>query len=185
MIAKDSAWTGKLGVDPLWNPVGYRKFYNAGAIWGAIGPSRFFLSHESHYHSLLWGFLIGFGLPFLPYLAYKIRPHKMWKWINLPVLLYFGSTGSPQNEIIVQLAINLFFQLYLFRYRNEWFNKYTYVLAAAATAGVAICVLCINFLDLIKGSSGKSVTKQPVWVLNPNTTPDFYCFDANVGFKAA
>ncbi|KAJ3280197.1 hypothetical protein HK104_000836, partial [Borealophlyctis nickersoniae] len=39
-----------------WQMITYQMFYNAGAIWGAIGPARFF-GPSSPYNSLLWCFL--------------------------------------------------------------------------------------------------------------------------------
>ncbi|KAJ3096779.1 hypothetical protein HDU97_005585 [Phlyctochytrium planicorne] len=49
----------------------YEVFMNAGAIWGLIGPRRFFGS-ESPYQPLLLCFAIGAVLPFIPYGFHKL-----------------------------------------------------------------------------------------------------------------
>lgn len=76
-----------------WNANSYATFYNAGAIWGAIGPQRFF-GIGSTYQGCLLGFPIGFALPFLPWLGNRFYPSQMWRLINIPLIASFGSPGK-------------------------------------------------------------------------------------------
>ncbi len=153
-----------------WKANSYRVFYSAGAIWGAIGPQRFF-GIGSPYETLLWFFLIGFGLPFLPWLGNKFYKSEYWHYINIPLL----ATGSPQmgnlqNVVVVPLFFAWLFQHYIFHHHNEWWKKYNYTLAVASDTGVAIALLIITILN----QSGVVV---PFWAGNPYTSLDYYCFE--------
>ncbi|KAJ3291622.1 hypothetical protein HDU79_002192 [Rhizoclosmatium sp. JEL0117] len=65
-----------------WQYIVYQTFYSDGAIWGAIGPMRFF-GVGSLYQGLLWCFLIGFLCPFGPWLMNRyVYPSKFWKHVN-------------------------------------------------------------------------------------------------------
>ncbi|KAJ3029071.1 UNVERIFIED_CONTAM: hypothetical protein HDU68_000198 [Siphonaria sp. JEL0065] len=55
-----------------WQFIVYQTFYSDGAIWGAIGPKRFF-GIGSLYEGLLWCFLIGFLCPFGPWLCNRYQ----------------------------------------------------------------------------------------------------------------
>ena len=86
-LLKDLLGTGQ------WRATGYTLFYNAGAIWGAIGPSRFF-GPDSPYHSVLYCLLLGTLLPFIPWLLNKKYPSKYWKLVNVPLLASFQGPGQ-------------------------------------------------------------------------------------------
>ena len=51
--------------DPQWLATNYQVFLSAAGIWGAIGPQRFF-GIGSPYQNIMWAFLIGLILPFIP-----------------------------------------------------------------------------------------------------------------------
>ena len=78
-----------------WGVSDYSIFYNAGAIWGAIGPQRFF-GIGSVYESLLWCFLVGFALPFVPWALNKVYPSKNWHLVNVPLLASCVGPGRIQ-----------------------------------------------------------------------------------------
>lgn len=155
-----------------WKAVSYTTFYNAGAIWGAVGPQRFF-GIGSPYQGLLFGFLIGLLLPLVPWLLHRFYPSKIWPFINIPIILYVAGPGFYQNTIITPFLVNLFFNFYLFRYHSDWWKKYNYVLAAAINGSVALCVLIITVLRNFG-------VKAPAWAGNPTTHGhvqlDYYCF---------
>ncbi|RKO97434.1 hypothetical protein CXG81DRAFT_10581 [Caulochytrium protostelioides] len=155
-----------------WQAMGYATFYNAGAIWGAIGPARFF-GGDAVYHSLLLGFPIGFALPLVPWTLNKWFPHPYWKLVNVPLLSYFATPGVYQNEYVSSFFVAWFFQFLMFRYRNLWWAKYNYVLAAALDSGSSICILMITIV-LNMGF------KAPIWSLNPDIANgvhiDYYCY---------
>ena len=85
--------------DPNWEVIDYQTFYNAGAIWGTIGPQRFF-GIGSVYEGLLWFFLAGALLPFIPWIGNKLRPSKWWSYVNIPVLgnASIAGPGNFDNE---------------------------------------------------------------------------------------
>jgi OPT family oligopeptide transporter len=152
-----------------WKATSYSIFYSAGAIWGAIGPRRFF-GIGTPYETLLFGFLIGFLLPFLPWIANKVYPNKFWRYINVPLLLYTSGVGSYQSEIIVGFIVNVIFQLYLFRYQYDWWKKYTYVFSAAVSGATMVAILLIALLKNLNFNA-------PFWWGNPEGNLDYYCYD--------
>ncbi|KAJ2998788.1 hypothetical protein HDV02_004028 [Globomyces sp. JEL0801] len=137
---KDTLGTGD------WQMTNYFLFYNAGAIWGAIGPSRFFGS-GSPYQSLLWCFLIGLALPFIPWILNKYYPNPFWCKIHVPLLASFSGPGQFQNFYIVPVIVAWFFQSHLYRNFPAWHAKYNYILAVALDSGVGITVLCVTILE--------------------------------------
>lgn len=90
-------------VDKQWNGNSHATFLHAAGIWGAIGPARFF-GIGTPYGSLMWAFLIGIALPFLPWIANKIYPHPRWYLINFPILTFAASPGG-NNAFIVPVAV--------------------------------------------------------------------------------
>jgi OPT family oligopeptide transporter len=158
-----------------WKAIGFRTFYNAAAIWGAIGPRRFF-GIGTPYETLLLGFLFGLLLPLLPWLGNKFYPSNHWHHINIPIIVYVSGAGGFQNGIISSFIVSYIFQFYIFRYHPDWWKKYNYVLSAAISGGVSICVLVISLLRSLKVDS-------PVWFGNPdiaNDVPiDYYCTSGN------
>ncbi|KAJ3323512.1 hypothetical protein HDV06_001789 [Boothiomyces sp. JEL0866] len=103
-----------------WQATDYFVFYNAGAIWGAIGPQRFF-GIGSVYESTLWCFAIGFFLPIIPWYLNKLYPLSFWKMVNIPLLSSFFGPGQFQNFYLVPVAVAWFFQSYLFKNYNLWY----------------------------------------------------------------
>jgi hypothetical protein len=76
-VFRDSAWLGVI----------YVRFVSSNAgIWGAIGPYRFF-GPDSPYYSLYYGILIGFILPFIPWLLNRRFPSVIWHLLN-PCLMF-------------------------------------------------------------------------------------------------
>ena len=142
-----------------WKVSEYGIFYNAGAIWGAIGPQRFF-GIGSIYQNLLWSFLAGFLLPFIPWILNSFYPSKLWKLINFSLLASFAGPGRIQNFILPGLLVAWFFQNYMFRNHHEWWSKYTYILAVGLDIGVALTGLCVTFLQQFN-------LEFPIWWLNP------------------
>ncbi|KAH6561861.1 hypothetical protein BASA62_009563 [Batrachochytrium salamandrivorans] len=123
-----------------WSYPGHTTFFNAGAIWGAIGPARFF-GPSSPYFSLNIGYLVGVFLPLLPYLANKVYPHQYWKFVHFPIMSGAGSPGGIQSSLLSALCISFVFMYYLFTYHHAWWAKYNYVLASALDSGSGVGVL--------------------------------------------
>ncbi|KAI9202784.1 OPT oligopeptide transporter protein-domain-containing protein [Polychytrium aggregatum] len=165
-----------------WQAAGYNTFYSAGTIWGAIAPARFF-GYGALYHDILYAFPVGFLLPVLPWLGNKIYKHPYWHLVNIPIMAnWVGPQYGNMNAVIVTFILSFVFQFYLFRYKNEWWRKYNFVLSAALDSGVAITAVIIGVLQLLflqTDADGNPVGGflMPTWFLNPNGPADFYCFD--------
>jgi hypothetical protein len=142
-----------------WGVSDYSIFYNAGAIWGAIGPQRFF-GPGSVYESLLWCFLVGVILPFVPWLCHRVWPSPTWHLVNIPLLASCIGPGRIQNFILVGFGLSWLFQNYLFRHYHGWWTKYNYILAIGLDCGVAFAGLGVTLLQ----QAGQSF---PTWMLNP------------------
>ena len=156
--------------DKEWMVNAYSTFYSAGAIWGSIGPQRFF-GIGSVYEDLLWFFLAGFLLPFLPWLGNKLYKSSYWHYINIPLLASGGMpAGYFQVAVIAPLIVGWFFQHYLFHKHHDWWKKYNYILAIASDVGTSLAILIITAII----SSGFNA---PVHPLNPSTDADYYCLD--------
>jgi len=136
---------------------GYRTYYTASVIWGAIGPKRIY-SAGRIYHALTYFFLIG-GLVPIPlwYLAKK-RGGSFWKYINVPVFLVGGLNWSPYNMSYAfpMLYVALFVNGYLRRFYFPWWSKYHWVLATSLAASIAVFGVIWFFAILYKNS-------QPDW----------------------
>jgi OPT family oligopeptide transporter len=129
--------SGLLGTGE-WRATNFLLFYNAGAIWGAIGPNRFF-GPTSVYHPLLWCFPLGLILPVIPWYMHRKAGARdtFWKHVNVPLLANFERLGSVQNFIIIPTTIAWFFQKHMKESHQKWWQKYNYILA--------IAVIIINF----------------------------------------
>ncbi|KAI8809022.1 OPT oligopeptide transporter protein-domain-containing protein [Cladochytrium replicatum] len=154
-----------------WQVLSYLTFYNAGAIWGAIAPARFF-GIGSVYQNLLWGFFVGFFAPIAVWGLSKLYPSKHWHMVNIPLIVYINGSNQFQNYFIVAPLMGFIFSYYLLTKYPDWWKKYNYVLAAAQAGGVAAAVLFATFLT----AEGVNF---PVWALNPdpnNSYFDYYCY---------
>ncbi|KAI8924352.1 OPT oligopeptide transporter protein-domain-containing protein [Entophlyctis helioformis] len=157
-----------------WQATNYFIFFNAGAIWGAIGPARFF-GIGSPYAATLWFFALGLLLPVVPWALDKYwLPSPMWRLVHVPLLASFNGPGQFQNYFVVPFAVAWFFQRFLFERYHGWWAKYNYVLAVALDSGVGICVLLITLI-------GQWGIEAPVWSLNPDigrgVPIDYYCME--------
>jgi OPT family oligopeptide transporter len=111
-----------------WRATSFFLFHNAGAIWGAIGPARFF-GPDSAYHPLLWCFLIGIILPFGPWYLHKRYPNSFWKFVNIPLLANFERIGQVQNFVLMPLLTGWLFQKHIKKNYYKWWSRYNYILA--------------------------------------------------------
>lgn len=69
---------------------------------------------------------------------------KLWTVINVPLLLYFNGSYYPQNYIWIPLLVGFIFNYYIFKKYQDWWQKYNFVFAAAASAGLGICLTFLN-----------------------------------------
>ncbi|KAI8823274.1 OPT oligopeptide transporter protein-domain-containing protein [Chytriomyces cf. hyalinus JEL632] len=155
-----------------WTYNGYQTFYSAGAIWGAIGPSRFF-GIGSLYQNLLWCFLIGAIAPVFPWLGNKyIYKSKVWHYINFPIIFSFGNTGAPQVLLVMTFVVGLISQVYLFNRRRAFYEKYLYVMASAFDAAGGVVNVVVSLMTV----GGVSFTVMHALNPSSNVPVDYYCY---------
>ncbi|KAJ3127216.1 hypothetical protein HK100_009875 [Physocladia obscura] len=158
-----------LGTDQ-WQYLGYLTFYNAGGIWGAIGPQRFF-GVGSIYEKMLWCFLVGAISPLIPWLGNKfLVKSKYWHYINFPLIYSIYGAGGYQVTIVTQFVIAYVGQVYIFGHHREWYQKYMYVVGTAFDSSSAITILIISILGIYNLSFPYHN------VFNPATDIDYYCW---------
>ncbi|KAH9273044.1 hypothetical protein BASA83_004614 [Batrachochytrium salamandrivorans] len=152
-----------------WMYPAHTTFFNAGAIWGAIGPARFF-GPSSPYFSLNLGYLFGLILPVLPWLANRFMPHPYWRFIHFPIMSGVASTGGIQSYLVSGVIIAFIFMYYMFTYKHAWWTKYNYVLGSALDAGSSVSILIATIVAM-------RVT-IPLSAINPPMY-DYYCTGTN------
>ncbi|KAI9352924.1 OPT oligopeptide transporter protein-domain-containing protein [Obelidium mucronatum] len=154
-----------------WQYIVYQTFYSDGAVWGAIGPRRFF-GIGSLYEGLLWCFLIGFLCPFGPWLCDRyIYKASFWRHINFPLIFTLSGVGGFQNAILTPLIVGFMFQVVVFKYWTRWYQMYNFVMASAFDTGFALSLLTVSILG--------NFVNVPFNALNPNleNVPlDYYCY---------
>ncbi|KAJ3097388.1 hypothetical protein HDU97_004897 [Phlyctochytrium planicorne] len=166
----DCLW--KIQTEPPlgWSSTNYNVFLNAGAIWGAIGPARFF-GPSSPYFTTLIGFPIGLVLPLIPWALHKLNPTGIWKYINIPLLVAFPGlgAGSTRSEMITPLLVGIIINHVIKKRHHTWWTRYAYVLSAALDSGLSIALTLI-FLVFQAGILAKTEEDAnrlfPYWWLN-------------------
>jgi len=153
-----------------WQAINHGVFYSAGAIWGAIAPWRFF-GPGSVYEFTLWFFPIGLVIPIIPWLGNKIIKSPFWHLCNFSIFCNCWATGIPQSYLFFPFIIGTVSQFYLFKYQQDWWKKYNYVLAAALDSGMAITVMILGISQNVFEVPAPFTTH----ILNPATTYDWYC----------
>ncbi|KAI9351832.1 OPT oligopeptide transporter protein-domain-containing protein [Zopfochytrium polystomum] len=128
-----------------WSATNFNVFLNAGAIWGAIGPARFF-GPGSPYVATLWGFLVGFVAPFFPWVMHKFYPNGFWHLVNIPILAVFPvQVGAFRSDMITPLVLGIVVNYFIKKYQHDWWKKYAYVMSAAFDSGTAIAITVTFF----------------------------------------
>ncbi|KAI8611996.1 OPT oligopeptide transporter protein-domain-containing protein [Chytriomyces sp. MP71] len=106
-----------------WTSQGYNKFLSADAIWGSIGPARFF-GPDSPYFKTLLGFIVGFILPIIRWLLHKFQPDSFWHLVNFPVvLIMINEPGINQAILITHFLIAIGVNYFIKKYRHTWWKK--------------------------------------------------------------
>eukprot|EP00842_Homolaphlyctis_polyrhiza_P000565 jgi/Hompol1/1509/HPOL_000598-RA len=149
-----------------WLYPGFNTFYSAGAIWGAIGPARFFGS-SSPYFALNWGYLAGAIFPIVPWILNKVYPHPYWRLININLWVYTWTAGNTQSGTDSQLVASFIFMYLIFTYRHHWWVKYNMVLGSSLDAGTALSILASSIMSIYLPASNSQ--------LNGVDLNDWYC----------
>ncbi|CAN7046367.1 unnamed protein product [Brassica rapa subsp. trilocularis] len=130
-----------------WTCPGDRVFFDASVIWGLVGPKRIFGS-QGNYAAMNWFFLGGAIGPVIVWLCHKAFPKRSWiPLVNLPVLLGATAMMPPATAVNYNswILVGTIFNLFVFRYRKSWWQRYNYVLSAAMDAGVAFMAVLLYF----------------------------------------
>ncbi|KAF3654886.1 Oligopeptide transporter 8 [Capsicum annuum] len=131
-----------------WTCPGTRVFFDASVIWGLVGPKRMFGS-LGNYSGQNWFFLGGLIAPLIVWLLHKAFPKQSWiKLINIPVLLGATAGMPPATTLNFNswICFGLVFNLFVFRYKKNWWQNYNYVLSAGLDAGLAFMGVFIYFV---------------------------------------
>ncbi|KAM7257479.1 hypothetical protein ACFE04_013220 [Oxalis oulophora] len=114
-------------------------FYDASVIWGLIGPRRIF-GDLGYYETVNWFFVVGALAPVLVWLLAKAFPGQEWiKLINVPVLLSATGMMPPATAVnyTTWIVVGFLSGFVMYRYRQDLWQKYNYVLSGALDAGLA------------------------------------------------
>ncbi|KMT00941.1 hypothetical protein BVRB_9g222060 isoform B [Beta vulgaris subsp. vulgaris] len=136
-----------LPADSPWTCPGDRVFFDASVIWGLVGPKRIF-GDLGTYKAMNWFFIGGAIGPIIVWLFHKAFPKKSWiPLINLPVLLGATAYMPPATTVNYNawIIVGTIFNLFVFRYRKQWWQRYNYILSAALDAGVAFMGVLLYF----------------------------------------
>ncbi|CAB5388517.1 unnamed protein product [Rhizophagus irregularis] len=132
--------------DPTGQVSGYHTqvINTASIVWGLIGPARTF-GPNSLYRPLLWGFLIGVFVPIPFYLLHRKYPKYRFDLVNVP-LICNGLQIIPEsytNFIIMGFLASFASQFYAYRYKNQLWKKYNYVISALFDSATQMVSLVI------------------------------------------
>lgn len=151
-------WQLSGGIKDMCNPLnpqrftcaGSRTFFNAGVIWGTIGPKRVF---DTLYPSMKYTFLIGalFPIPFWLARRFLARKSSWFSWLySVNELVWIAgviSTFAPYNfgYYLPNFYVAFVFNYWIKRRAPLWWKKYNYVLLGALRVGTAWAALIMFF----------------------------------------
>ncbi|KAI9339941.1 OPT oligopeptide transporter protein-domain-containing protein [Obelidium mucronatum] len=158
----DSTWNLQSS-SGAWNSNNYNIYISGAAMWGAIGPARFF-GPGSPYFSTLIGFPLGLALPVIPWILHQLNPTSFWHLINIPLIFIFpAQIGTRRSDLITPLLVAVLFNYYIKKYRTAWWYTYAYVTSAAFDAGCTVVMLLIFLLSQMVAGY---LIPFPHWFLN-------------------
>ena len=141
--------TSKLPDDSPWTCPMDNVFYDASVIWGLLGPRRIF-GDLGEYGKVNLFFLGGAIAPLLVWLAHKAFPGQTWiRLIHMPILIGATSMMPPASAVNFTswLLVGFLSGYVVYRYRQEWWKRYNYVLSGGLDAGTAFMTILL-FLAL-------------------------------------
>ncbi|KAJ3126398.1 hypothetical protein HK100_010274 [Physocladia obscura] len=145
-----------------WNAYNYKLFLSSGAIWGAIGSSRFF-GFGTPYGICLWGFVIGAIAPIVPYLLHTQFPTGNWHLVNVPLIMWMRSpVGSIKSDVVTPLLVAWVVNGVVKKRWFKWWQRYAYLMSSAfdfgSGLGLVVCFLIVMIAPTLL---------VPIWVGNP------------------
>ena len=140
-----------------------------------IGPTKMF--QQSSFRPLPYGFLVGVAAPVLFFFLHRQWPNSKLKFHLWNTTIFFSITTNFYGNVstgYTSAFIGSFVVMYwAFRYKQNLWARYNYLLAAAFDAGFNLCMLLI-FLFF---GAGKTVS-MPYWWGN-NEQSSERCFALN------
>lgn len=141
--------TTKLPPDSPWTCPMDNVFFDASVIWGLLGPRRIF-GDLGEYAKVNLFFLGGAIAPLLVWFAHKSFPRQRWiTLIHMPVMLGATSIMPPATAVNYTswILVGFLSGYVAYRYRQEWWKRYNYVLSGGLDAGTAFMTILL-FLAL-------------------------------------
>ncbi|TFY51641.1 hypothetical protein EVJ58_g10458 [Rhodofomes roseus] len=155
----------------VWSGQQVQSYNSAAITWGALAKPLY--APGARYGFIPWMLIAGLAVPIPFFIAHRLWPRAGFNYVFTPVVvaeLGYLSVGI-NSSWMTSLAVAVFSQWYLRKYRPRWFRKYNFLLSAALDGGTQIMVFVYSFA--VGGASGKAVA-FPNWALNPAGNPD-YC----------
>jgi hypothetical protein len=137
---------------------------NSAAVgWG--GLAKFMYSPGARYQWVSLSFILGLFVPIPFWLIHKVAPKLRLDYWNTAIItsaLAILDHGT-HSGLLLHYATGFFSQLYLRKYRVNWFIKYNYSLSAGMDGGAAVIAFLLTFS--VFGAGGK-VVPFPKWAGN-------------------
>lgn len=175
LILTDTLHDDAANLKGPWSAPNAKTFFTASVVWGVIGPQEMF-GPDSKYSSLYWFFLFGALAPLPFYLLHKRYPKFGWNNVHWPLILNGIGIMPPATPInfFTWGAVGIFFNWYLRRRHEIWWNKYNYIISAALDAGTIVGILAVTFIFYMKDG----MPEMPYYWGNPSPDNPFnqeYC----------
>jgi OPT family oligopeptide transporter len=148
--------------------------YNSQAIaWGGLASKLFSLG--GRYQFVTLAFIIGFFIPLPFYFLHRLAPRLRLDYWNTAIITYYIGwlCVGINSSILSFFVVGFFCQLYLRKYRPNWFIKYNYILSAAMDGGTQVLVFVLTFA--VFGGGGKEVVFPKYWGNNMQKGNYDYC----------
>ena len=136
----------------VWSGQQVQSYNSAAITWGALAKPLY--APGARYGFIPWMLIAGLAVPIPVYMAHRIWPRAGFNYIFTPVVVAeigYLSVGI-NSSWMTSLAVAIFSQWYLRKYRPRWFRKYNFLLSAALDGGTQIMVFVYSFA--VGGASG-------------------------------
>lgn len=104
---------------------------------------------------------LGLAVPLPFYALHRLFPKAGFDLLVTPLLCFFLGFLSVgiNSSVTTYFILGFFVQFWVRKRYPKWFIKYNYVLAAAISGGVEMCVFLTTFT--VQGGSGKAIEFPP------------------------
>ena len=122
-------------------------------------------SAGARYQWVSLSFILGLFVPLPLWIAHKLAPKLKLDYWNTAIISSAMSMleHGTHSALLLHYATGFFSQLYLRKYRTNWFIKYNYILSAGMDGGAAVIGFILVFS--VFGAGGK-VVPFPPYALN-------------------